>query len=237
MRSRIPLIFSVMLLFSCTDYVEMRDCSEIRIDVSDSLVVKAETVKAAILQEYGCCIGCNLDSLDLGRIEAAVDSIPCVLKGQAWTTRDGILHVSATARKPVVRLCRDNIELFCDADGYLFPIRDYPQEGIRTVSGDIPLKMRAGAHGRPESERQRLWLHGVTEVALHGFEGQISVTDGGELRLLPDGEDEVYLFGTPDDIEDKFRKIEIYTDRIRPVKKYKTVNLKYKGQIICRKDI
>ena len=66
---------------------------------------------------------------------------------------------------------------------------------------------------------------------------QISVEKGGDLILVPREGKEKFLFGQPEDIADKFDKMEKYYTHIIPAKgegHYRTVDLKYKGQIVCR---
>ena len=67
------------------------------------------------------------------------------------------------------------------------------------------------------------------------------VDNSGDLRLRVANEEEIFVFGAPEQLEDKFAKIDKYFAYIKPLKEdghYKIVNLKYKKQIICRqKDI
>jgi cell division protein FtsQ len=66
---------------------------------------------------------------------------------------------------------------------------------------------------------------------------QISVEEGRNLILIPGEGNERFLFGQPTDIEDKFSRMEKYYTHILPAKGkdfYEIVDLKYKGQIVCR---
>ena len=67
---------------------------------------------------------------------------------------------------------------------------------------------------------------------------QITVQDNGDLVMVPRKGKEKFLFGKPDNIQDKFSRMEKYYTGIVPAKGegfYSTVNVKYNGQIICRK--
>ena len=66
---------------------------------------------------------------------------------------------------------------------------------------------------------------------------QISVSDGGELTLVPRKGQERFLFGQPDNIDDKFSRMEKYYTHIQPEKgadRYTSVSVEYDGQIVCR---
>ena len=66
--------------------------------------------------------------------------------------------------------------------------------------------------------------------------GQITVLKGGNLVLIPREGSERFLFGTPTDIDAKFARIRRYYEGIAPLEKeYKTVDVRYNNQIICRK--
>lgn len=66
---------------------------------------------------------------------------------------------------------------------------------------------------------------------------QITSDADGSLTLVPSEGEEKFIFGYPERWKEKFRKIEQYYEYIasrEEGKKYKTVNVRYKGQIICR---
>ena len=66
---------------------------------------------------------------------------------------------------------------------------------------------------------------------------QITVHDHGELMLVPREGKERFLFGQPENISEKFRKMEMYYRSILPEKgsdAYTTVSVEYDGQIVCR---
>ena len=66
----------------------------------------------------------------------------------------------------------------------------------------------------------------------------ISVSPSGMLTLVPEEGKEHFIFGRPENIEEKFGKMNEYYKRIKPAVEeglYSSVNVQYKGQIICRK--
>ena len=66
---------------------------------------------------------------------------------------------------------------------------------------------------------------------------QIRIDDKGDITLIPREGRERFIIGQPYEIEDKARKMEMYYTHIVPEKgekKYRTVDLRFKGQIVCR---
>ena len=116
---------------------------------------------------------------------------------------------------------------------------------VQVIDGDIPLKANSGYKGELTDEKEREWLGKVLDVVNYMENSkvwkdkivQITVSDGGELTLVPREGKEKFLFGQPDDISTKFRKMEMYYTNILPEKgsdAYRYVSVEYDGQIVCR---
>ena len=100
--------------------------------------------------------------------------------------------------------------------------------------------------GEAGSEKEKKWIKEMIGLIEYMDESgvwadnivQITVRDNGDLVLIPRQGKEKFLFGGPDDIEEKFSRMEKYYTGIVPAKGegyYSSVNVKYDGQIVCRK--
>ena len=134
-----------------------------------------------------------------------------------------------------------------DAGGYIFPLHKTYTAPVPVIEGAIPVDVSADYKGEAPGERERAWISGVLEVdrylaASRVWRGRVSefrVRPGGELVLRLDGRDEQFLFGLPEDVPDKFTRIERYLGVIAPSLgegHYHSVNVKYNQQIICRQN-
>ena len=68
---------------------------------------------------------------------------------------------------------------------------------------------------------------------------QVSVREGGDFVLTPREGRERFIFGQPEEVADKFDRIGKYYEYILPARGegyYKTVNVKFDRQIICRQQ-
>ena len=110
--------------------------------------------------------------------------------------------------------------------------------------GYIPAE---GFSGFPEDGPGKEWLDrmlGLVAVirqspAWSGNIAQIHVAEGnGELTLILRDRPERFLFGQPEHAQAKLARMEQYFRKVLPQlpegAAYKSVNVKYKGQIICR---
>ena len=224
-------------------------CKGLEIAIVDSLensFVSEADVRKYVDKEYGRYIGEKLDSLDLVKIEKIIDGRSAVRKSQAYVTRDSILRIDITQRKPVVRFQKKDGGFYADAEGYIFPLQVNYASHVQIIDGDIPLAANSGYKGDIEDPQEKAWFKSVMNV-VNFMEGsrtwkgkivQISVEKGGDLILIPREGNERFMFGQPADIEEKFMKMRKYYTHIIPAKgenHYRTVDLKYQGQIVCRK--
>lgn len=223
-------------------------CAGLNIEIADSTTnrfVSAADVKKYLDREYGDYIGQPLDSIDLAKVERIVDGRSAVHKSQAFTTRDGMLNVRVTQRTPIVRFQKEDGGFYADAEGFLFPLQNSYSARVQIVDGDIPLKANSGYKGEITDEKEKEWLIKVLNLVNYMENSkvwkdkivQITVSDGGELTLVPRVGKERFLFGQPEDISGKFRKMEMYYTHILPEKgsdAYTSVSVEYDGQIVCR---
>ena len=223
-------------------------CTGLNVVIADSsmnrFVSKAD-VKKFLDKEYGEYVGMLLDSIDLAKVEKIIDGRSAVNKSEAYTTRDGMLNVKVTQRTPVVRFQKSDGGFYADAEGFLFPLQSSYASRVQVIDGDIPLKANSGYKGEITDEKERAWLGKVIDLVNYMENSrtwkdkivQITVCDGGELIMVPREGTERFHFGQPDEIQEKFRKMEKYYTAVVPAKgekEYSVVNLEYDGQIVCR---
>ena len=221
-------------------------CGRLDVNFADSLrFVTEQDIREYLDKRYGAYIGERLDSVQLARIEDMIESRSAVRRCEAWTTDDGVLHLEITQRAPVLRFQNGEQGFYVDERGYIFPLHPTYTAPVPVVEGAIPVDVPAGFKGEAREERERAWIAGV--LAMNRFTSasrtwqrritHIRVRPGGELCLDLDGRDEQFFVGQPDNIPDKFMRIDRYLGVIAPSKPegyYNTVNVKYNQQIICR---
>ena len=63
------------------------------------------------------------------------------------------------------------------------------------------------------------------------------MADNGDIALIPRKGKEIFIIGQPTSLEEKFEKMGKYYKVIIPEKgsdAYRTVDLRYRGQIVCK---
>lgn len=218
---------------------------EVSLDKTRSFVSEQD-IKDYLKNYYGPYIGERIDSVNLEQIETILDRRSAIRKSQAWTTDDGILHISITQREPVVRFQRNSADgFYADKSGYIFPLQKAYTPLVPVVVGNFPLKEGAGYKGEPSTPAGKEWMEGLLDLIKYTNNSkiwrdnisEILISPNGDFVLIPREGRERFIFGNTENIKEKFRRIEKYYEYIRPAKEegyYRSVNVKYKNRIICR---
>ena len=144
-----------------------------------------------------------------------------------------------------MRFQKGDTGFYVDDRGFIFPLQDKFTARVPIVDGAIPVRFEPGYKGKARTETERQWISDVMEMMAWIRKSkvwreaivQVSVAGNGDLVLVPREGDERFLFGAPVDVADKFGRIARYYEYIKPAQDkgpYKTVNVKFDRQIICR---
>lgn len=216
------------------------------VTIADSLerqfVAKAD-VAQWLEKEYRAYAGLPLDSVDLDRIEKLVCAHSVVRDAQAWITDDGVLHVELNQRQPVVRFDDGTNGYYADATGFVFPLQSRGSADVPVVNGCIPMKIPRGFKGTPADASEKAWLDKMIGMVntIHGTVWEhnivkITVNHKGDLVITPRRGAEHFIFGEPVRVQEKLHLMKAYYESVAPaVPGYHTVDLRYRGQLVCRK--
>lgn len=198
-------------------------------DKSNKLVSETDVVNM-IDKEFGGYINRPVTRIDLGEIEDILQSSGYFHSSEAYFTCDGILHVELTPYKPVVRMTDDESLWYIDISGRAFKVDEDWDSTMVTIKGMPPVKDSRWA---AKAAEMCVWLD--SDKVWSGKKAGITSDSKGELSVSLAGRPEEFSIGGPDDFRRKFARIGKYMDRIAPTgMEYTSVNVKYKGQIICK---
>jgi hypothetical protein len=112
--------------------------------------------------------------------------------------------------------------------------------------GAVPIKATEGYKGAPATEEEKAWITGVISLVQYMEKTriwaenivQMHVEDDGDIVMIPREGNERFIFGSPVDAAAKFGRMADYYRYILPDKGegyYRTVNVKFDKQIVCKK--
>lgn len=210
-------------------------CKELQVRVpGPHQFISEDEVRGYIDNFYGIYIGQRLEDVNLLSIENMLKTKAPVSNAEVWITDDGVLHAEVYQRDPVLRFDHKGNGYYTDKFGNIFPLSGDYVAPVPVISCDPKLGFD------PEWLAQAIALVGKisgSSVWSKRVEGY-SVNAHGDFVLEGNGLHIIY--GDFGESARKFAAMEKYFNSIAPLHAddpYHTVNVKYKGQIICRKDL
>ena len=183
-------------------------------------------------------LGQSIEHLDLKLLEQRVESNPFVKEAQIYGDIKGNLIVKVEQARPIARIFNPNgPDQYIDEDGRLLPVNAKHTARVPII----------------ETERGFSWERSLTETdygndilaLLNYIEkdkfwraqiAQVVIEKDGQLKLLPQVTKQEIIFGMPDDLDSKFKKLMVFYKEILPNKgwnTYELVNVKFENQIVC----
>lgn len=221
-------------------------CTEIHVTLQDSsinkFVTKQEVVEI-INNYYGHTIGKKNSEINLAKLENLLNLRSAVKESQVSITRDGVLNVEIRQRKPVMRIETKNGGFYIDEDAFIFPLIEKYTSYVPIATGNIPFYAVPEQQAVKKTDSldciARLLELGKFLESNPFWNSQIEqiyFEENGDVIMYPRVGKQKIIFGTLDNIEEKFNKLSSFYKYIVPGfgwEKYSVVNLKFRRQIVC----
>jgi len=226
-------------------------CKGVDVRIYDSLeysFINHGKVRKLISEDNIALAGKPVSILNTGRMEATLRNEPCVRSAQVYTTIEGLLIVEITQRKPVIKVMdRDHHSFYLDGEGNVIPPVTGYSPHILLANGYLNNRYRSMNNvlldkGSDDSSTMESLLDIATLIAGDPFWSsqivQIYINSKGEFELIPRVGSHIILFGTGEQIENKFFKLRtLYDEGLSREgwNQYEIINLRYNKQVICTK--
>lgn len=216
------------------------------LDKEECGFVTKEDVLSMIKSYSSNPIGVEIRHINTDAIESLLNRRSAIKSSQVYITLDGNLHISITQRKPVLRIQTENGGFYVDDTEFIFPLEKSYTSYVPVITGNIPLQVKENQRGAL-TEKGSAWIKRMTLLGNflqnNSFWGdqieQIYIDEKGDLVLFPRSGPRRIVFGDAGGLEEKFTKLYAFYSQILPVagwERYREVNLKYRGQIVCTKE-
>ena len=236
---------------------EMRDrivCKGIEVNVVNDEMnrfIKKEDIKK-VLDKYKLkMIGIPIDSVNTFMAEQLISKNPAVYNVAAYTTIDGLFKVKVEQRQPILRVINKNLQqYYIDDKAQVIPMRTNYTSYTLVANGNIdePFDVSASRNIFPLKKDTILVpniLYDLYYVAIYIHRDdfwrsqieQLYVDSHLDIRLIPRVGSQIIIFGKGIDIDEKFKKLKAMYRTFNQIgwNQYKTINLKYKEQVVCTK--
>lgn len=175
--------------------------------------------------------GVLLSQINTHDLESIIEKHPVVKKCEIFTTPGGLLHVGIKQREPLLRVFNQGTSYYLDNEGVRVPVSLSHSAYVPVVSGNVnALKSQSDLLTLINFIGDSKFWNAQVE--------QIHVNSLGEFVLVPRVGDHLIFIGDLSDLDDKFARLKaLYRNgwTLHEWNIYKSVSLKYKGQIVCTK--
>ena len=199
-------------------------------------------VKEQLLKSFAVnLVGLPIGAIDMERVEEVLEADPFVLDAEAYVDAQNVIFINLKQRAPLLRVIDDNgLNYYLDKKGNKMPLSKHYTANVMVANGNIPPHIPDFLKRRKNALRDLFELTNriLSDDFLQAMIEQIYVTEKGEYILTPILGNQKILLGPYDNVENKFFRLKSFYSEAIPYtgwKRYKTINLKFKNQVVCKK--
>lgn len=194
----------------------------------------------------------NLDSIKvneliIGKLEKEVMKDPFVQSVDAFTNIDGKLIVNVSEKVPVVRIFnKKSTGYYLTESGDILPLSKNYSARVFVVNGYINIPLEEGFNNVNDTVYHKSSLKGILDLSntiakdefLRSQINQIYINSKMEFELIAEFGNHTIILGDLTNLDNKLRKLVAFYQQAlleEGIDKYKTINLKFDGQLVCTK--
>ena len=247
-----PILVVVLLGFAATTNKKL-PCIELSVSVNgngNSHFVDAENLRQEIISRFTAVEGHPIRGSMLREIKEMVNNNPHVKSSRVFRSINGNVTVEVTQREPLVRVfTAHNKGYYIDVDGKLMPLSNNYTARVMVAGGHIfagysnEIDLKEVINSNEASTNEKI-LTDIFKLASfinenpfwRAFIDYIHVKPYRKFELTPKNGAHIVEFGTLDEMEYKFRKLEtFYLNGLTFTgwDKYRRLNVKFKNQVVC----
>jgi len=233
-------------------------CSKININIlrdpmKENFFVDEDDIRKLIAQRFGQVENTPLKNIDVNYLERLIYTNPWVARADVYLTIDGVVDIEIEQRQPLLRIINEKGEsYYMDSNGKLMQWSPNFTPRMLIASGNIKESYDTWSRLSMDELINNDTLK--TQTLLDDFYSmtrfiladefwtaqvqQIYVNQNGEIELVPEVGNHKIIFGTSDEMEEKFWKLKtFYKEGLNYTgwENYDTLNLKFNNQVVCTK--
>ena len=203
-----------------------------------------------ILKKIGFKKGTDTyESIDTEKLERKLLSLSSVESVEVSKNLNGVMDIAIKQRTPIARVFnRNGYSVYIDDKGKTMQTSEFYTARVAVINGFVNIKPGEDLSALTnDSLKNETLLDELYELAtyIRGNEflkaqiEQIYVDKQSEIILVPKVGSQEIILGKIEDLETKFKKLILfYEEGINPnnLNLYKTINLKFDNQIVCKKN-
>ncbi len=186
-------------------------------------------------------IGMPLNEINIPDLEAALLKQSLIEDAEVFSEMNGELNISVKQRIPILRVIRyDGTQYYLDRYGVKIPLSEHFTSRVPIANGNIFERFERGdsVYSFVGNQLFKMASYVDKDAFLKALIEQIFVRADNEFILIPKIGDQVIVFGDAENLEKKFKKLLVfYREGLSRTgwNKYKSIDVRFEGQVICKK--
>lgn len=199
----------------------------------DNLFVSYETVNKLLIQNLKSNENQSKENINLNNLEQFVQNNDMIENAEIFLTLNGGLGALITQRTPVLRVANSTGSYYYDKQGKEMPLSNNYSARVPITSSKITTQNCSDiiclANKIKNDEFLRKQIIGINQI-----ENKSTNQFELETRLG----NQTIIFGELKRVDEKIKKLKVFYQKSisdNTLDKYKTINLKFKNQMVCAK--
>ncbi|MBU3662471.1 MAG: hypothetical protein FGM41_04655 [Bacteroidetes bacterium] len=186
-------------------------------------------------------IGTPLEQINIPKFERELKKQIYIQDAEVYADMHGIVNIRVRQRVPILRLLRfDGTQYYLDKTGYKIPLSEHFTAHVPFANGNIFERYEKGdsVYSFVGNQLYQMALYVDKDPFLKAFIEQIFVKADNELVLIPKVGNAYIIFGDTKNLEVKFEKLLVFCkEGLNRIgwNKYRSIDLRFEGQVICKK--
>ncbi|MGB0177358.1 MAG: cell division protein FtsQ/DivIB [Owenweeksia sp.] len=226
------VLILIIFAFSGNEHKTLRTNGiNINIDYSKGLhFIDPDDVEQWVLDEYPFFDSLFLQEINIPLLEESLDNHPSIRKAEVYSKLDGSLRIDVYQKQPVARVQNYSAAFYIDEQGDSMALSSGFSARVPLVTGKIDVETQGKIYH---------FFRGLQSDEFYkDFFSGLKVEQNNEWVLYPKPGRHTVMLGIPEELEGKLKKLKSFYKNISAaenIDRVKTINLKYKDQVICRK--
>ncbi len=220
-------------------------CNKLSIDIdyqgNDPMFDKIQ-IRELLSSNFNKLIGRKMGDLPLKELESFLNDIPEVKKAEVYTTIFGKLGIHLSQRYPIANIFTEGgNNYYLDQDGVIYKAKFPGHPRVMIFNGSIPRNIQdTSIYCQTLRHNISLLANNINESKfLTTLVEEVYVLTKNEYEIIPKIGQQIIQLGSINNLDKKLNKLELlYAQGMTPADgwtKYKTINLKFEGQVVCSK--
>lgn len=174
-------------------------------------------------------------------IEKILYKNPYIKKAVVYSDVPGNLYISITQKTPIARVVTRDIDYYITKEGSKMPWCKQYTARVPLVTGEFyeGITYRDSMISEKGREVYKFLCAIDTSEFYKAFCDQLFYSqDNPDLKMIPKVGNNVIIFGDASELSDKLNKLRVFYSKVLnngTLYKYKSINLKFRNQIVCEK--